>query len=97
MSSKNSENDIILKNKKGEWHNESGPAIIRYHKDGVTVKAERYCINGLFHRENGPACIDYDEDGNIINSLTLSHQVNYWEQLKNWRNLDKFKQILKRL
>jgi antitoxin component YwqK of YwqJK toxin-antitoxin module len=48
----------------GKWHNEEGPAHIRYYENGQ-IRFRRWCLNGEFHNEEGPACIRHYEDGKV--------------------------------
>ena len=45
-------------------HNEHGPALVDYDKDGNIIKEVYYC-NGIEHRTDGPSCTEYDMWGNL--------------------------------
>jgi antitoxin component YwqK of YwqJK toxin-antitoxin module len=49
----------IYRNEQHKFHNENGPAVIRYDENG-NPKTEVYYINGLKHRTDGPAEIWYN-------------------------------------
>ena len=45
---------IEVRNKKGQFNNENGPAVQHWYENGQE-KYRCYCINGQLHNENGPA------------------------------------------
>ena len=47
-----------------KWHNEDGPAFIKYYENG-NICYETYCINGTRHRIDGPAVTYYYKNGKI--------------------------------
>ena len=56
--------ELEWRNKNGKYHNENGPAVIRYYPNG-NVEYKSWYINGKEHNENGPAIIEYYPNGNV--------------------------------
>jgi antitoxin component YwqK of YwqJK toxin-antitoxin module len=48
----------------GKYHNEEGPAHIKYYKNG-NIWHQAWYLNGKYHNEEGPGYIVYNEDGNV--------------------------------
>ncbi len=59
--------------KDGKLHNEFGPSIIYYSKDGITVESEHHYLHGMLHRESGPSRTYYQNDGK-------TPKLKFWEQ-----------------
>ena len=58
------------------YHRDDGPAVIRYHNNGIP-KAEVYYYNNIKHRQDGPAVIRYGKNGETFDK-------EYWIDGKNY-------------
>lgn len=73
--------------KQWKYHRERGPAIIKYHLNGV-VASEEWYYKGKRHRIDGPARIIYDYSGKCIESDEyingkIKAYVDYWKNKLN--------------
>ena len=68
----------------GKRHNEEGPAIICYKRDG-SVEWEEWWLNGKRHNEEGPAIICYMRDGSVWREEWYLNGVRYSEE--EWKDL----------
>jgi len=68
----------------GEYHNDEGPAYIRYRRDG-SVWWKEWRLNGKRHNEEGPAYIKYERDGSVRLIYWFLNGIRYTEE--EWKDL----------
>jgi len=68
----------------GKLHNDEGPAIICYRRDG-SVRWKEWFLDGKRHNEEGPTIICYREDGCVEWEKWFLDGVEYSEE--EWRDL----------